>query len=157
MNVYLVRHAEAERELVDPNRGLTERGRWDARRVAVLAAKLGLEVQQIRHSGKTRAEQTAAILDEALSPPGGVAAAPGLAPMDDVRPVADELTRASQPVMLVGHLPFMARLTGQLLAGDASLPVVQFRTAAIACLVREGRWDREVRWQVAWVITPEMR
>ena len=156
MNVYLVRHGEAERELVDPNRGLTERGRWDARRVAALAAKLGLEVEQIRHSGKTRAEQTAAILGEALSPPGGVAAAPGLAPMDDVRPVADELTRASQPVMLVGHLPFMARLTGQLLAGDASLPVVQFRTAAMACLVREGGWEREVRWQVAWVITPEM-
>ncbi len=157
MNVYLVRHAEAEREIVDPSRGLTERGRRDTLRVAALAAKLGLEVQQIRHSGKTRAEQTATILGEALFPPGGVTAATGLAPMDDVRSVADELARVSQPVMLVGHLPFMERLTGQLLAGDANRPVVRFCTAAMACLVREGEWEREIRWQVAWVLTPEMR
>jgi phosphohistidine phosphatase len=156
MNVYLVRHAEAEKETVDPSRGLTKRGRRDTRRVAALAAKLGLEVQQIRHSGKTRAEQTAAILGEGLSPPGGVEAVSGLAPMDDVRPVADELSRVSQPVMLVGHLPFMERLAGQLLVGDANRPIVRFRTAAIACLVREGEREQGIRWQVAWMLTPEM-
>lgn len=156
MNVYLVRHAEAEKKTVDPNRGLTRRGRRDTQRVAALAAKLGLEVQQIRHSGKTRAEQTATILGEALSSSGGVAAVSGLAPMDDVRPVADELSRVSQPVMLVGHLPFMERLAGQLLVGDANRPIVRFRTAAIACLVRGGEQEREIRWQVAWMLTPEM-
>jgi phosphohistidine phosphatase len=109
MKVYLVQHGEAKPKSVDPTRPLTERGRREAQHVAAFAERLGLEVRQIRHSGKTRAEQTAAILGEALSPPDGVAAASGLAPLDDVQSVADALAQEPQPVMLVGHLPFLAR------------------------------------------------
>ena len=61
MNIYLVQHGEAEAENVDPARPLTERGRQDAGRVAAFAARLGLAVHQIRHGGKTRAEQTSSI------------------------------------------------------------------------------------------------
>jgi phosphohistidine phosphatase len=151
MNIYLVQHGEAEPEDVDPARPLTERGRRDAQRVAACAARLGLEVHQIRHSGKTRAEQTAMILGEALSPPGGVVAESGLAPKDDVRPVAEALVHDSQPVMLVGHLPFLSRLAGLLLTGDPDRPVVQFCKAGIVCLAHQ-----ESRWLVAWILTPEM-
>jgi len=151
MNIYLVQHGEAEPEDVDPARPLTERGRRDTQRVATCAARLGLEVHQIRHSGKTRAEQTAMILGEALSPPGGVVAESGLAPKDDVRPVAEALARDSQPVMLVGHLPFLSHLAGLLLTGDPDRPVVQFCRAGIVCLARQ-----ESRWLVAWILTPEM-
>ena len=151
MKVYLVQHGEAQRKDVDPTRPLTERGRQEVRRVATFADRLDLKVHQIRHSGKTRAEQTAGILGEALSPPGGVVAVTGLAPLDDVQPVADGLAREQQPVMLVGHLPFMARLTGLLVAGDPDQPVVEFRQAGLVCLTRE-----EDGWLVAWVLTPEM-
>jgi phosphohistidine phosphatase len=150
MKVYLVQHAESKSKDVDPNRSLTEGGRQDTVKVAVLAARMGLDVHQIRHSGKTRAEQTATILGEALSPPDGVVEVSGLAPLDEVEPVADELTKAAQPVMLVGHLPFMERLAGQMLTGDPESSVVQFRNAGIVCLMREERW------QVAWIITPEI-
>jgi phosphohistidine phosphatase len=151
MELYLVQHGEAEPKSVDPARPLTARGRRDAGRVAAFVARLGLEVRQIRHSGKTRAEQTAAILGEALSPPGGVVPVSGLAPLDDVRPVADALLRESRPLMLVGHLPFLARLAGLLLTGDADRPVVQFRNAGIVCLVRD-----EDCWLAAWILAPEM-
>ncbi len=151
MNIYLVQHGEAEPKSVDPARPLTVRGRQEAEQVAAFAAGLGLELGQIRHSGKTRAEQTAAILGEALSPPGGVVAVPGLAPKDDVAPVAETLARESQPVMLVGHLPFLSRLAGLLVTGDPDRPVVQFRNAGIVCLSLE-----EGRWLVTWILTPEM-
>ncbi len=151
LNVYLVQHGEAEPESVDPTRPLTASGRRDVERVARFAAKLGLDVAQIRHSGKPRAEQTAALLADALSPPDGVAAIPGLAPKDDVRPVADALARESRPVMLVGHLPFLARLAGLLVSADSERPAVRFRMGGIVCLARE-----ENRWAVAWVLTPEM-
>lgn len=151
MKVYLVQHGEAEPKSVAPARPLTERGSREVGRVAALAARLGLEVVQIQHSGKTRAEGTAAILGEALSPPGGVVAVSGLAPKDDVRPVAEALVGASQPVMLVGHLPFLARLAGLLLTGDPDRAVVQFRNACVVCLAYE-----EDRWLVAWVLSPEM-
>ena len=151
MKLYLVQHGEAEPESVNPARPLTEQGRRTAEQVAAFAARMGLQVHQIRHSGKTRAEQTASILGEALSPLGGVVAVPGLAPNDDVHPVANALAAESQPVILVGHLPFLARLAGLLLTGDADRPVVQFHNAGIVCLVRE----KDV-WHVAWILTPEM-
>ncbi|PKO20605.1 MAG: phosphohistidine phosphatase SixA [Chloroflexi bacterium HGW-Chloroflexi-1] len=151
MKLYLVQHADALPESVDPARPLSEQGRADAGRMAALAARLGLEVAQIRHSGKTRAEQTAAIFGQALKPAGGVVAVAGLGPKDDVRPVAKALEREAQPVMLVSHLPFLERLAGLLLAGDPDRPAVQFCKAGIVCLVREAD-----RWRVAWAITPEL-
>jgi phosphohistidine phosphatase len=123
-------------------------------RVAAFAARLGLEVHQIRHSGKTRAEQTAAVLAAALSPPGGAVAVPGLAPKDDVQPVADALAREPEPVMLVGHMPFLGRLAALLICRDAAASPLRFRNAGIACLTPEE--DEQKRWMVSWVLTPEM-
>jgi phosphohistidine phosphatase len=143
MNIYLAQHAEAQPEEVNPERPLTEQGRQNAESVASIAGKLELEIDQIRHSGKTRAEQTAKIMGEALSPQSGVVAASGLGPVDDVKPVAGELTTSSQPIMLVGHLPFMERLTGQMVVGDADQLVVKFRNAAIVCLSRDDE-----AWQI---------
>jgi len=151
MKIYLVQHGQTNPKNVDPTRSLSEQGRQEVEQVATFAARLDLEVAQIRHSGKARAEQTAAILGETLSPPGGVTAVSGLAPLDDVRPVADALAREPQPVMLVGHLPFLGRLVGLLAAGDPDRGVVQFRNGGIVCLTRE-----EDRWLVAWILTPEM-
>jgi phosphohistidine phosphatase len=48
MNVYLVQHAEAMSKEVDPDRPLSERGRRDAEQVAAMAARMGVEVSQIR-------------------------------------------------------------------------------------------------------------
>lgn len=151
MQVYLVQHAEAKSKEVDPDRSLTDKGSHETRGVAALAARVGVEVHQIRHSGKTRARQTAEILGEALSPAAGVQAVSGLGPLDDVEPVAEELGAALRPLMLVGHLPFMERLAGQLLVGDPDQAVVQFNNAGVVCLAKE-----EERWQVIWVATPEI-
>lgn len=151
MDVYLVQHGDAMPKSVDRARPLSDQGRREVGQVAFVAAQKGLTVGQIRHSGKTRAEQTAAILGEALSPAAGAVAVPGLAPLDDVKPIADALGSESLPVMLVGHLPFMARLAGLLLTGDADNQVVRFRMGGIVYLAHDDN-----RWQVVWVLTPEM-
>lgn len=151
MDVYLVQHAEAKSEEEDPDRPLSEKGREDAQAVAALASKMALDVGQIRHSGKTRAEQTATILGQALSPAERVVAASGLGPLDDVEPVAKELTRASQPLMLVGHLPFMERLAGYMATGDSDRAAVKFHNGGIVCLTQD-----EDQWQVSWILTPEI-
>ena len=151
MKLYLVQHAEAEPKEIDPARPLTQRGRQDVEQMADLIKRLRLDVKQIRHSGKMRAEQTATVLGEALSPSGGVVAVSGLGPGDDVRPVADELNSSLELVMLVGHLPFLERLTGQLLLGDPHQSLVQFNKAGVVCLERE-----EERWRIGWVIPPSI-
>jgi phosphohistidine phosphatase len=151
MPIYLVQHGVAEPKSVDTARPLTERGREDTARVAAVAARMNVEVEQIRHSGKTRADQTAAILGQALSPPGGVVSVSGIAPKDDVEPMAEALARETAPVMLVGHLPFLPRLAALLLTGDPNRTVVQFLNSGIVCLARQ-----EEGWRVAWILTPHM-
>jgi phosphohistidine phosphatase len=135
--VYLVRHGDANSPLVDPERGLSARGRSSVERLAAWAAKVFSPVPEIRHSGKLRAAQTAEILSAAFqldSEPRGVA---GLNPNDDVEPVAEMLGSEEQPVMLVGHLPFLSRLVSFLVVGDAGKPIVEFDTATLVRISRD--------------------
>lgn len=151
MTLYLVQHGEAKSEAEDPQRSLTERGQKDVERIAAWASRIGLRVTQIRHSGKWRAEQTATILANYLKPPAGAVAVTGLAPNDDVFPVATALRQETEPLMLVGHLPFLSRLASLLLVGDQDRPLVRFRMGGIVCLEREHD-----QWSVAWSVPPDL-
>ena len=53
--------------------------------------------------------------------------------------------------MLVGHLPFMSRLTGLLVAGDPELEVVRFQNAGVVCLR-----EYESQWSVEWMVVPSL-
>ncbi|MBI3989381.1 MAG: hypothetical protein HY347_07165 [candidate division NC10 bacterium] len=44
------------------------------------------------------------------------------------------LEAAQEPLMLVGHLPHLSRLTSALLVGDPEREVIRFRMGAIVCL-----------------------
>jgi phosphohistidine phosphatase len=151
MELYLVQHGEAKPETEDPERPLTERGAEAVRRMAAWAAQVGVRAAQIRHSGKRRAEQTAALLAERLDPANGVIAVEGLKPNDDVRPVAEAFQAEHGPVILVGHLPFLSRLASLLVAGNPEGDVIRFRQGGIVCLVQD-----EGKWTVNWVMPPEL-
>ncbi len=151
MNLFLVQHGQAKSEVDDPARSLSDAGAEAAEKVAKWLGNSELKVTEIRHSGKKRAEQTASIFAKHLSPPQGLVAAPGLNPMDDVRRVADELREYRGTLMIVGHLPFLGRLTGLLVAGDPECEVVRFQNAGVVCLqAYEGRWS------VEWVVVPNL-
>jgi phosphohistidine phosphatase len=151
MEIYLVQHGEARSEAEDPERSLTEHGAEVVGKMATWASHLGIQPDQIRHSGKRRAEQTAEILAERLSPPQGVTATSGLRPHDEVRPLADALESEQASVMYVGHLPHLGRLAGLLVTGDADKPAVAFRNAGIVCLERG-----DGHWAVAWLMPPDL-
>ena len=151
MELYLVQHGEAKPESEDPERPLTDKGAETVRRMAALAVQVGLKVDLIRHSGKKRAEQTAALLAERLNPAKGVIAVEGLKPNDDVRPVAEALHAEQEPVMLVGHLPHLSLLANLLLTGDPEGGVLRFQMAGIACLSNQAG-----KWAVHWLMPPEL-
>lgn len=150
MNLYIVRHGEAQPGNNDAARMLTDRGRADVERVAAAASRRGAAVRQIRHSGRERAKETAEIFAEVLDPPAGVIATLGIHPEDPVDPIALSLFGERDSLMLVGHLPFVARLVGLLTAGDAKRAPVKFPTSTIACLRGE-----EDRWELAWTEHPD--
>jgi phosphohistidine phosphatase len=147
--VCLVRHGDAKSKEEDPDRPLTDGGRDAARRIAEWAAAAGVKPDQIRHSGKLRAQQTAEIFGESLRPPDGTISADGLGPNDDVEAMAESLLSEDRTIMLVGHLPFLARLASQLIVGKPDRTVVQFDAAALVTI-----GQRKEQWSVICAIQP---
>jgi phosphohistidine phosphatase len=130
--LYLVRHGEARTDGPDNDRTLTEHGVAGVERVAEWIARTGATVNEIRHSGKRRAEQTASILAARLNAASVVAIA-GIAPNDD--PVAFAQSIADdESVMIVSHLPFLAYVVATLLGTERA--IVDFHPATVVALQR---------------------
>lgn len=150
MKLYLVQHGEAKDEDDDPARPLTDGGIDDVTRVARLAVEgLGVSPARVVHSGKTRARQTAEIWGGLLG--AEVVQAEGLAPKDDVAIWLRQIDGETDDLMIVGHLPHLARLTASLVTGNAGTPVVAFRPGGLVALEQAG-----TGWEVFVVLPPEL-
>lgn len=153
MAVYLVQHGKSLPKDVDPEKGLSDEGKAEVKRIAEVAAGYGVQVAQIVHSGKKRARQTAECLADGLPPKQGITAREGLGPLDDVAPVSRDLVQMPR-TMLVGHLPFMERLTAYLITGNPDKPVFKFQNSGIVCL--ENDPDKG-GWVIKWTLMPHIR
>lgn len=151
MALYLVQHGKNLPKEDDPEKGLSDEGIGEVKRIAELALDHGIPVSIVRHSGKKRARQTAEIYAEALRPERGVASADGLGPLDDVAAAAEALL-TEDDVMLVGHLPFMEKMAGYLTSGNADNPVVRFQNGGIVCLDN----DPDSGWTIRWTLLPRL-
>ena len=152
MRLYLVRHGDAKPKTEDPERGLSETGVREAEKVAAFLASAGIEVNAIWQSGKARARQTAEILAKGMGVPDSVSPHPGLSPMDPVQPIAAEIEKTENDLMVVGHLPFMNRLASLLIANSDTADTVIFRQASTVCLER----DVAGTWRIGWMVTPDL-
>jgi len=152
MKLYLVQHAKAASKEADPQRPLTEEGRWDIQKVAEFIEPLDLSVDYLWHSGKTRAQQTAKILAEVVEVTKEMSAHDGLSPNDDVTPLKDEVISKNQDTMIVGHLPFVSKFASLLLTGSESSGIVAFRQGGIVCL----EYSDDNQWQLQWMIVPAL-
>jgi phosphohistidine phosphatase len=150
MALYLVQHGRSLPEDQDPERGLAQEGISDVNRIANLARDYGIRVSCIQHSGKKRAQQTADIFASTLNPERGIQQRDGINPLDDVKTVADQIDSGAD-LMLVGHLPFMARLTSYLVTGQIEKPVFKFQNGGILCLDRE---IEDETWVIKWALLP---
>ncbi len=149
MEFFLVRHGDARSSSEDPRRPLSERGREEVEAVARAVASR-IAVSAIFHSDKLRARETAEIVARLVSPQNGVKEISGLSPDDDPWIAKAELETAEAPVMLVGHLPHLARLASLLLTGQSERSTLDFSTAMVVCLVFEGG-----AWMFSWSIAPD--
>jgi len=152
MRLYLVRHGEARPSEEDPAKHLSARGLADVEKVAALLRPRAITVEAVWQSGKTRAAETADGLAEAVTARQGVVRWPGLEPNDPVAPVLNDVLRAEGDVMIVGHLPQVARLASKLVTGEEAALRLAFGPATAVCLER----DAEVGWRLVWMIAPEL-
>ena len=150
MLVYLVQHGDAKREEEDPSRPLSEKGIKDVKGVASHISRLNIGVEEVLHSGKLRAKQTAEIISEKLKIAKGISETDGLSPMDDANMWAERLNKRTDTLMLVGHLPHLGKLASLLLCSKKERNFVAFKMGGIVCLKRD-----DTGWSLQWMITPE--
>ena len=123
---------------------MSEEGKAEAKKIADFLKKSNIEVPQIIHSDKKRAKETAEIIGEVLGV-DMVTQKTGLAPNDEINLMESEIRHREENLMIVGHLPFLDRLTSSLLTGDQDLEVIELPAAGVIFLENiEGKW--ELRW-----------
>lgn len=152
MKLYLVQHGEALAKEVDPDRPLSKRGRQDVERLAGFLADRGLRVARILHSGKARARQTAELFATAIAQGAEAEVHAGLAPKDPTEAFAAALAAWREDTMVVGHLPFMARLVTRLVTKGEDATTVDYRPGSVVCLER----GEDGTWAIAWMLRPEL-
>jgi phosphohistidine phosphatase len=145
----LVRHGDAMAAAENPARPLSAEGRRRVGETARLALQRDVRPSVIYHSGILRALESAEILAAYFLSVAQVAPLSGLLPDDDPMIIKAELETAGDSLMLVGHLPFMSRLTGLLLYGDAERPAAEFFPASMVCCERTA-----TEWKITWQIAP---
>ena len=136
----LIRHGEAVPPTVDPDQPLSPAGQSAVRRLATVLE--GMDLSAFYHSPKTRARQTATLLQQHLRPAALLQERAGLAPYDDPGLLLSDIARWTRSSVICSHLPFLSRLLCRLLGHDQETPLVIFYPATAVVLEQgpEGRW-----------------
>ncbi len=152
MLLYLIQHAEADSTPDDPERRLTKTGIAGITKTATFFKQLNPRPAAIWHSGKYRARETAEILRKTIDSAITLIVHENLNPNDPVFDIAIELEALDiGDLVIVGHLPHLARLASHLLTGDPKRMPIHFRNAGIVCL--RGAFGK---WELEWIVTPEI-
>ena len=152
MKVYLLQHAEAKSKEEDPQRPLSDLGKKNIQKVSEFAAKINLSIAEIWHSDKLRAQQTADIFAEALGISDKVKECQGLTPNDTVMDLSDQLMSRTENIAIIGHLPFLDKLSCLLLCGSETAHIMNFKMGGIVCLNKDDLHN----WTLDWMIIPEI-
>ncbi len=149
MMLYIVRHGQAHSKQEDPERRLTLKGREDVRKVTLVLQKQNPAIDAIYHSGKTRAQETADIIYKQLGLHCLLMRKDHLNADDDIQGIYQKIKETSQNIMIVGHLPFVAKLTCQLICGQREGQTLPFSAGSMAVLKR-----KDELWKLADFISP---
>ncbi|MFC1866853.1 phosphohistidine phosphatase SixA [Thermodesulfobacteriota bacterium] len=152
MKLYLLQHGTPVPKEENPDRPLSSEGRDDINRMALFLEKRRVRIEEIFHSGKSRARQSAEIMISRLSTGAEPTEKDGLSPLDDVSGIAEQVKGRDKDLMIAGHLPHLSKLASLLVTGSESVPIVAFQQGGVVCLSR----DKAGAWNVAWMLVPEI-
>jgi phosphohistidine phosphatase len=165
MTLYLMRHAEAEDlgalnntgNARDANRCLTDKGRRQARRMALLLKRLDVKIDRVFASPFTRAQETARLIISALGLHTPIRTLDELKPNGKEDAMWSALRAAGDEghLLVVGHLPSIANLAGSLLGSLAEEPI-WFHKSSLAALHCEAREGRKPRVRLEWMASPAL-
>ena len=137
MRLYLMQHALAYSSAEDSERPLNPDGVKQAKQSAHGIKRLGLNFDLIMTSPKRRAKQTAALVaEEVRYPYSDILNTEALMPERSPEELLELLQKESTEsrILVVGHLPHLARLAETLTGGGDLV----FENAGLTCLEMSG-------------------
>ena len=153
MKVYLIQHGRAKSEEEDPARPLSNEGIEDVNKTALFLKNQDIKVHAIIHSEKLRTKQTAKILSDVVKSSKGLEEMEWLKPNDNVNIMGDFIkNQINNDLMLVGHLPYMDKLSALLITGNEEGGIVKFQQGAVVCLERQ----ENDKFELCWMIIPDI-
>ncbi len=147
MNLYLMRHGQAASPEVDPQKGLTADGRLAVEALAQQLVKRGVHFSQVFHSERARAQQTAEIMAQVISPAVVPQQRTDLKPNDDPHLLLAEIDIWQEDTLIASHLPFIPSLLA-LLSRDQQK--MAFEPATVVCLSKAD----DMNWKIEWFAAP---
>jgi len=155
MKLYLMRHGEAASKTVDPKQGLTHNGKLAIEQLAnklvqtysQQPAEQRINIEQVFHSEKTRAQQTAEIMTKIIAPNVTPLLRENLKPNDNPELLLPEIDTWTQETLITSHLPFIPGLLNLLTKNHQP---VSFTPGTIVCLRKD-----DSHWQLEWSTRPE--
>ncbi len=139
----------------DADRALTAEGMRKTTRVAIGLQTLGVEPDLVLSSPLRRAEETARLVADVLTPNAGVELYPPLAGGFSAEDVVKGLRphRQVRELLLVGHQPDLGDLASYLLTGSANLAPLPFKKAGVAAITL-GSVPPRSTGLLEWFLTP---
>jgi phosphohistidine phosphatase len=152
MKLYLVQHGEACTKEVNPERPLTDQGKAEIDRLATFFQQAGVQAERVIHSGKLRAQQTAECLAKAIAPEVELEISGLINPKDNPKAFDWQSESWDRDTLIVGHLPFMAKLVSHLLVEDENRLITAYQPGSVVCLEHTN----DGQWQINWMIRPKL-
>jgi phosphohistidine phosphatase len=151
MRVFLIHHAEALTPEQDPQRHLSPNGREQADRLGARFRALGVAPMRILHSDKQWTIETAQRVAAGLGTPDkAVRAGYPINTDDSIAPFLTEIAATKGDLMMCGHVDYLLRTASQLVCGDETRRVVEFKPGNGTAVWLEGAGTD-------WVITAMWR
>lgn len=151
MRLYIVQHGDALPKDINPDRPLSDRGRADIQRLTEWLSSRNFHVEQILHSGKARAKETAEMLRPLLESRDEIHASDGLAPNDSPEAFLMQVRRSRKDTLVASHMPFVARTVSQALTGETDQQLVEFVPGSVAGIESSDG----VSWRLFMFVRPE--
>ncbi len=152
MKLYLVRHGEISTGEVFPNCPLSQKGKADVFKMGKFLKDADVKIDVLWHSRKVRAVQTAQILAEIIDVnKEKVVEKEELSPIAPANNLLKQIIKENTDLMIVGHLPFLQKLSSLLLVNSENKKLIEFFSGGVVCFKREGN-----KWYLVWEVIPEL-
>ena len=151
MKLYLMRHGEALPSNKDPQRGLTDDGKLKIEQLANHLQQQKMKFSHVYHSDRKRAQQTAEIMTNAISPNIEPALLQNITPNDDPVLILEKINSWNEDTLVTSHLPFVPDLISLLTGQDIYTSSISFKTGTVVCLEK----GNNATWSISWATSPD--